>query len=484
MKFLLRRLPFFSLAALVLVPTASTLFAEGVGSCVDQLIDDSNSESKLRLLRIRPSECDPTGRVGPNITVANSIMGNDEFHFVIGRPCSASALLDDASCASAISGDVEDGCRDTHAHVRNINNNSSNLRNSLIVHLPGTTDHPSLSSCLLRSVAASGNPTIGLTYAYLRRGDTARNDLCGTLPTVEDTVECLAQQHEDALFGGRYGASATTGPTGGADVEAFWQEIDARDSISGRLGMLLRHLDEEYPDEGWGDYYYYSSSKSATNFPNTIPNPIFERITFIGHSQGAGHAAYLARMRAVRGAALLSGPQDECVGCATDTTFWVDGPFNSTAITALAHADDGDEYEPTLPIIRSNWARFGTFPSTDPVDIGTASYDVCRSPIVTSLRPASTSSCGRRGHCSTALDDSTPFLETTFGEAIKVYGIDLWRSLAVDLVKCHRPCGHKGLGQTLTDTATLTPPPSTSSANEKSLFCFALLTLFAASTIW
>lgn len=399
--------------------------AAAVGSCIDQI-------DNLRLLR--PSECDPTGRIPENIMVGDTNYSNDEFHIVIGSP------------ATGGDSDVAQG------------------DNNLIVHLPGTTDYPALSSCLLRSVAVSGKPTIGLTYAYLRRGDTARNNQCATLPTEKDTVECLAAQHEDAIFGGRYGAT-TTGPTN----DPFWQEIDPRDSISGRLGMLLKHLDDEYPDEGWGDYFYDSDGTNGSN-SSSIPHPIFERITFIGHSQGAGHAAYLARKKAVHGAVLLSGPQDECIGCASDTVFWVDGPFNTTAITAFAHADDRDDYEPTIPIIQNNWARFGTFQSTDPVNIGTQAFDVCRSPILTSLRPASTSSCGRRGHCSTALDDSTPSLDNTFGEATKIYSIDLWQSLAVDLAKCDKGG---------TDTANITR----SSASGKSPFYFAPAVLFAALLI-
>lgn len=279
----------------------------------------------------------------------------------------------------------------------------------------------------------------------------------------------LRTRYEDAIVGGQYGAT-TTRPTN----EPLWQEIDARDSISGRLGMLLKHLDDEYPIEGWGDYFFIESTNSSS-----IPTPIFEKITFIGHSQGAGHAAYLARTRAVHGAVLLSGPQDECVGCAVETSFWVDGPFHTTAIAAFAHADDRNEYEPTLPIIQSNWARFGTFPSTNPFTIGTEAFDVCRSPILTSLRPASTSSCGRKGHCSTALDDSTPFLENTFGGASKIYGIDLWRSLAVDVVKCSRSFDKKGA-----DTANGTPPLSTSSsASGKSLVVCSILTMVFAALV-
>ena len=292
-----------------------------VGSCLHQI-------ENARLLR--PSECDATGRVGPNITVGNRTLSNDEFHIVIGSPAT-------------------------------IPQTRHNTNKNLIVYLPGTTDHPALSSCLLQSVALSSKPAIGLTYAYLNRGDTDRNNECAALPSVEDTVECLAAQHEDAIYGGDYGATTV----GNTKNKPLWQEIDVRDSILGRLGMLLQHLHKMYPKEGWSEYFHHDNDDSSL-----IPNPILEQITFIGHSQGAGHAAYLAQTKAVHGAVLLSGPQDECVGCsAHDVSFWVDGPFKTTSITAMAHADDADDYEPTLGIIQSNWERFGTFESNKPVII-------------------------------------------------------------------------------------------------------------------
>lgn len=38
------------------------------------------------LTLIKPSACDPTGRVGPDITVGTTVYTNDEDHFVIGSP--------------------------------------------------------------------------------------------------------------------------------------------------------------------------------------------------------------------------------------------------------------------------------------------------------------------------------------------------------------------------------------------------------------
>jgi hypothetical protein len=38
------------------------------------------------LKQLKPSECDPTGRVGPDIPVGSTVYTNDEAHFVIGSP--------------------------------------------------------------------------------------------------------------------------------------------------------------------------------------------------------------------------------------------------------------------------------------------------------------------------------------------------------------------------------------------------------------
>ena len=43
------------------------------------------------LKRLKPSECDPTGRVGPDIPVGSTVYTNDEAHFVIGSPKMAAA---------------------------------------------------------------------------------------------------------------------------------------------------------------------------------------------------------------------------------------------------------------------------------------------------------------------------------------------------------------------------------------------------------
>ena len=63
-------------------------------------------------------------------------------------------------------------------------------------------------------------------------------------------------------------------------------------------------------------------------------------------------------------------------------------------------------------------------------------YDVCKTPIVSSIAPSSTSPCGRKGHCATALDDSAPVLANTSGENVYIFAVDIWSTIA-DVDQCY-----------------------------------------------
>ena len=284
----------------------------------------------------------------------------------------------------------------------------------------GTTDWPGLSSCLLESVASNGIPTIGLSYAYLRRGDGFRNIRCGSLTTDEEKVECLTEQHNDAIYGGSYGSEKMY------NDEEFWQKVDKRDSIAGRLGMLLCKLHDDNPTEGWDAFF----TEAAGDYPDFLPEPVWSKISFSGHSQGAGHAAFLAQTRTIHGAALISGPQDECLNCPLNTKFWIDEEFETRTVTAFAYGDSSQSFlEPTLPVMKENWERMNVWPSpmkVKNVDTSFGKYDVCKTPIVSSIAFQETSPCGRKGHCATALDDSSPTVYTASSAPIYLFALNIW----------------------------------------------------------
>ena len=73
-------------------------------------------------------------------------------------------------------------------------------------------------------------------------------------------------------------------------------EVDRSNSIENRLESLLR----------------YQAKNDPENFAQfmTESGPAWEKIIVVGHSQGSGHAAFLAKQHPLGGVILLAGPQD------------------------------------------------------------------------------------------------------------------------------------------------------------------------------
>ena len=74
-------------------------------------------------------------------------------------------------------------------------------------------------------------------------------------------------------------------------------KVDTVNSIVNRFVVFLRWLVENDPQGVWGEYLQDGQ-------------PRWGRIVVAGHSQGAGHAAYLGKMFPLAGVLMLSGPQD------------------------------------------------------------------------------------------------------------------------------------------------------------------------------
>jgi len=377
------------------------------------------------VLKITPTECDPSGRIGPNITVGSTEYPAAGYsHIIIGSPGKSTSM----------SYGRKEGKKTKKVAEGKKSKKDKSKKGGLIpivVYLPGTTDWPALSSCLLESVSKTGYPVIGLNYAYLRRGDSFRNTRCGSFTETSDKVDCLEQQHIDALYGGDYGSENIYN-----DAE-FWQKVDARDSIAGRLGLLLKKLHEQNSLAGWDSYY------TDKTYP-VPPTPKWSEFIFMGHSQGAGHAAYLAQTEDIKGAAFLSGPQDECVGCPEDTKFWINESFRTSSVTGFVQSGEG-----LYSVIVDNWNRMSvsvTWNTGDPTDVDFAlekNYDLCDSPIVSALDHNPESPCGSstlpspsKRHCSTALDDSAPILEKIDHQVLYVYDLNVWPNLAIDALSC------------------------------------------------
>jgi hypothetical protein len=74
--------------------------------------------------------------------------------------------------------------------------------------------------------------------------------------------------------------------------------VDSLNSIYTRALKLIKYLDVTYPSQNWGQYL---ASPSSINWSKVIVG---------GHSQGSGHACYLAKQYLVERVLMFSGPND------------------------------------------------------------------------------------------------------------------------------------------------------------------------------
>ena len=167
---------------------------------------------------------------------------------------------------------------------RNLNhliavNTGIKLPGVLYVHLPGSgglpEDYQSVTAC----AASCGYHVVTLAYP---NWPAVRILIKGI--TDPDLLESIRQER---LFG--------EDCTDAVDVSRA-------DSIENRLIRLLQYNHQTHPDEEW-DLYLTPDNKLK-----------WDRIVVGGHSQGAGHAAYLAKVYDLTGIIMFAGPGDFITG--------------------------------------------------------------------------------------------------------------------------------------------------------------------------
>ncbi len=109
----------------------------------------------------------------------------------------------------------------------------------------------------------------------------------------EDNVVAVSCAHGlDSNSFDRYREEIITGKPVSKKVN-----VDSANSILNRLQKLLIYLINNDPNGGWSQFVKNGK-------------PLWSRIVVAGHSQGSGHAAYIAKMFKVNRVLMFSGPQD------------------------------------------------------------------------------------------------------------------------------------------------------------------------------
>jgi hypothetical protein len=144
----------------------------------------------------------------------------------------------------------------------------------LLVFLPGTGASPQMYASLVERAATLGYHAIGLAYA----NQVAVNQVCAGM----GASGCHEMVRREVLFG---------------TDESPLVVVEAPNGVFDRLDRLLAHLEAIAPGEGWETY---RSGPSEMRWALVVVS---------GHSQGAGHAAFIGRLHRVARAVLFSGTE-------------------------------------------------------------------------------------------------------------------------------------------------------------------------------
>ncbi len=243
----------------------------------------------------------------------------------------------------------------------------------LFVMLPGTTAVPRFYRFILRTGAPRGYHAIGLTYP----NDEAIGALCAT----SAVADCAGLARNEVITG------TDTSPV---------VSVDRANSITGRLVSLLTYLSATFPNEGWAQYLV-----------NGQPN--WSVITVGGHSQGSGHAAYLAKQQLLDRSVMFSGPSD--VGIAAGSVApWLNLPNITPASRQFGFTHTSDGLVP-LALVTRNWDVLGLSAFGVATSVDTTSPLFANARMLTTNAPPNPGALGLTPdlpHASPVVDVATP----------------------------------------------------------------------------
>jgi hypothetical protein len=248
---------------------------------------------------------------------------------------------------------------------------AATARGRLFVFLPGTGATPAVYRLIVRSAAARGLHAVGLNYP----NEQAVGVLCNASPEPD----CHGQVRGEVLTG--------------EDLSPL-VSVTAAESIANRLARLLTTLHAQFPAEGWGQYLAGGE-------------PDWSRIRVAGHSQGGGHAAYIAKRKSVDRAIYFASPGDWRSGTALPAR-WVLEPGVTPAVRQFGFTHLQDPLV-TYATAAAIWQALGlgAFGSPATVDGAAAPYGGSHQ-LVTDAAPNPGALTASPFHGAPVVDAATP----------------------------------------------------------------------------
>ncbi|MEO1008544.1 MAG: GC-type dockerin domain-anchored protein [Planctomycetota bacterium] len=175
----------------------------------------------------------------------------------------------------------------------------------LFVFLPGSGGVPTQYAEVVAHAAGEGWHALGVAYgSWPSVRDLTRDSSDPDLPEAIRRERLFGEPRTDVI------------------------DVPPPDAIDNRLARALAFLEAAHPGEGWG------------RFLDAGGEPTWRTIVVAGHSQGAGHAAYLTRDFSMGGAIMFAGPGDFVPGVGPAPWLFRGGNTPAERMLAFTHVND------------------------------------------------------------------------------------------------------------------------------------------------
>jgi hypothetical protein len=242
------------------------------------------------------------------------------------------------------------------------------LKYKLVLFIGGTKSFPSAFQQFCKTASGLGYHVINVNYP----------NTISTLVCADKTdTGCFENFRKEILFG-----SNTSG----------YVNVDPTNSIVNRALKLLQYLHQQHPTQGWNRYF----TGNTLNYSSIIA---------AGHSQGGGHAAYLAYLYPMSRLVMLSAPADYSEKYMKPAP-WCSRYFKTprNQFFGLMHKRD----EIVLPSeIYAIWKAMGMFAATDTSSADKPTY-INYKALYTNYDPNPAAPTARLKHNVPAMDITLP----------------------------------------------------------------------------
>ena len=239
---------------------------------------------------------------------------------------------------------------------------ASQRQNVLVVFLGGSTSTPSSYTSVTAEAASDGYGAIDLRYP----DSTVIGTSCALSLTPALKNACFANERGATIFG-----SGVAYASGWPTWSSLGVSVTLANSVVNRLVGLLDYL--VHTDTARSSYWsQFLISNGASPYATANEGPVYpnwSKIVIAGHSQGGGHAAFIAAHFSVPGAIMFSSVNDNVAGASAS---WVTASSVTPPARYWGLVNESDlASNGYSSAVATNWASLGGVGIGSPTDTAT-----------------------------------------------------------------------------------------------------------------